>query len=213
MDFRNWAVPVTEREILQSTCRHNLPKLPRWKSYHCYRSRVWSHDQWPCRYRRSWENYFGFCWKTVAGGFLLGTLVEGEKKILKKDIYNSKHDTSYVFRFMSNCGITYLVFAGCVECIDNRSSGYPTEKYMKGEFLNNSTEKLTDWKWCNGHCLISCMAASGKNMWGCRGFFCYAKLKAEASSSNKSNKPAFLLIIKSCNVRLSSPANTQRFSG
>lgn len=54
----------------------------------------------------------------VAGGFLLGTLVEAEKIhiyiyiFLKKDMYDSKYNTSYVFLCKSDCGITYLVFAG-----------------------------------------------------------------------------------------------------
>lgn len=84
-------------------------------------------------------------------------------------MHDSKHNTSYVFRCTSDCGITYLVFAGCVEGIDNRRSGCPTGKYMKGEILNNSTDKPTDclkvnYQGCNGHCLLSCMAAAGKNV-------------------------------------------------
>lgn len=142
MDFQNWVVPVTEREILQSTCRHNLPKQPRGKSYHCYQSRVWSRAQWPCRYRHSWANYFGFCWRMAAEGFLLGTLAKGEKENLKTcdPKYNPKVCVS-----LSDHEITYLVFAGWVEGIDNRSPSYPTGKYMKGGILNNSVEK-TNWR-------------------------------------------------------------------
>lgn len=64
-------------------------------------------------------------------------------------MYDSKYNTSYVFLCKSDCRITYLVFAGRVEGIDNRSSGYPTGKYIKGGILNNSIEKLTEreWKW------------------------------------------------------------------
>lgn len=55
-----------------------------------------------------------------------------------------KITVSYVFLSKSDSGITYLVFAGWVEGIYNRSSGYPTGKYTKGGILNNSIEKQTE---------------------------------------------------------------------
>lgn len=71
-------------------------------------------------------------------------------------MYDSKYNTSYTFLCKSDCGITYLVFAGWVKGINNRSSGYPTRKYMKGGTLNNSIEKLTEkeWKWITRDAMV-----------------------------------------------------------